>query len=364
MSVNDARISRRGLLSLGAAGALGAGAVLLGRPSAASAAGGWQVLATHPQAAAQPTPTGRVIADLEIYAGALFAGYGDYGKNTGPIAINPFDLATGRFRGVVSKAYTHQIGVWRRTSFGLAAPNIDPLKDVPDNPDDPNAGVTWTTDGRTWTHTAIGRALHVFDYADTGGERIAVGSSGIGSEGAGPVIWRRIVPQGWNRSFTGDSAPSQQQDRYYWVAAVDGVPYVQARGLGRVAPMRRLDKQARAWRAVPAISDEFHPSGQPRHVQVCQGAIVSLTSSRLRVFRPSTGASRTVASPDGSALVDLYVNDGTLWVLTAKGVFRSDDVAQSFRRVADAPARANAVAAGAGKIFVGTTDSRLLGYTL
>lgn len=363
MSVSDARISRRGLLSLGAAGALGAGAVLLGRPSAASAADGWQVLATHPHAAAQPTAIGRTIADLEIYADALYAGYGDYDKNTGPVAINPFDLGSRRFRGVASRAYTHQIGVWRRTSFGLAAPNIDPLKDVPDNPDDPNAGVTWTTNGRTWTHTAIGRALHVFDYADIGGERIAVGSSVSGSDGAGPVIWRRIVGNDWKRSFAGDAVAGRTQGRYYWVAGIDGVPYVQARGLGRVAPMRRLDRKANAWRTVSSISDEFHPSGKSQHVQVCQGAIVSLTSNRLRVFVPAGGASRTAASPDGSPLVDLYVNDGALWVLTAKGVFRSGDVARSFRRMADAPARASSIAVRSGEIFVGTTDSRLLRHT-
>lgn len=374
MDVNDVRISRRGMLALGAAGLVGTGAVLLGRPQQAAAdgsrtaqaarAGVWEVLATHPQAAAQPTAVGRAIVDLELFGNALYAGFGDYDKNTGPIAINPYDLGDRRFRGVKLQAYTHQIGVWRTGRGTLVAPNIDPLGDVDNGrANDPNAGFDWI-DGETWKHRAIGTGLHVFDWAAGDGSTFAVGSAEIPGQGGGPVVWRRIGTGPWNRSFGGDSDPRQNQDRYYWIAVVDGVPFVQARGTGRVAPMRRLDVAKNLWTVVPAITDEFHPSGQPRHVQVCQGAIISLTGERLRVFTPYTGAPRRVASPDGSRFVDLYVDGAVLWVLTQNGVFRSTDLGRTFQRKAGAPVAANALAARTGEVFVGTTDSRLLRHAV
>lgn len=384
MDVNDVRISRRGMLALGAAGLVGTGAVLLGRPQQAAADGwrtaqasqaaradGWELLGTHPEAAAQAkvSGTGAAIVDLELFGNALYAGFGDYDKNTGPIAINPYDLGDRRFRGVKAQAYTHQIGVWRKAGGALVAPNIDPLGDVDNGgANDPNAGFDWIVDGETWKHRAIGTGLHVFDWAAGDGSNFAVGSGVVPGEGGGAVIWRRIGTGPWNRSFGGDSDPRQNQDRYYWIAVVDGVPYVQARGTSRVAPMRRLDVAKNLWAVVPAITDEFHPSNQPRHVQVCQGAIISLTDERLRVFTPYAGAPRRVASPDGSRFVDLYVDGAVLWVLTAKGVFRSTDLGRTFQRKADAPvlkvAAANALAVRTGEVFVGTTDSRLLRHAV
>ena len=40
-------------------------------------------LATHPQAASQPTEQGRTINNLKIFNGKLYAAYGDYNANTG-----------------------------------------------------------------------------------------------------------------------------------------------------------------------------------------------------------------------------------------------------------------------------------------
>src|SRR5688572_31689862 len=48
-------------------------------------------IGTHPGATAQNTNTGKQIATLFPWNGKLFAGYGDYGANTGPIDIYAFD---------------------------------------------------------------------------------------------------------------------------------------------------------------------------------------------------------------------------------------------------------------------------------
>src|SRR5262245_22692826 len=49
------------------------------------------------QVVSQATPTGRTIATLVAFRGRIYAGYGDYGANTGPISICGFDPASAQF---------------------------------------------------------------------------------------------------------------------------------------------------------------------------------------------------------------------------------------------------------------------------
>src|SRR5687768_11515389 len=57
----------------------------------------FDIVATHPDAAAQPTARGQILSTLKPFNGKLYAGFGDYGVNTGPIGIRAFDPASGRF---------------------------------------------------------------------------------------------------------------------------------------------------------------------------------------------------------------------------------------------------------------------------
>lgn len=51
------------------------------------------LLSTAPQVVAQTTPTGRIVSRLLVDDGKLYVFFGDYGANTGPIAIVALDLA-------------------------------------------------------------------------------------------------------------------------------------------------------------------------------------------------------------------------------------------------------------------------------
>lgn len=57
----------------------------------------WRRLGLHPQAAAQPTATGRALRTLCPWRGRLYIGYGDYQANTGPIAVTAWDPARNAF---------------------------------------------------------------------------------------------------------------------------------------------------------------------------------------------------------------------------------------------------------------------------
>lgn len=78
------------------------------------------------QAFAQPTAFGRAIATLQVFDGRLYAGYGDFTADTGPIAIVPVDPATGRI-GVSLLSYaTEAVYGFRQIGDELFAADIDP----------------------------------------------------------------------------------------------------------------------------------------------------------------------------------------------------------------------------------------------
>src|SRR5438552_14316545 len=122
---------------------------------------GFRVVATHPDAATQPTATGRVIATLASFDGRLYAGYGDYGSNTGPIVIRAFDPVSERFGEPLLRSQTEAIYIFRWIADRLYAPHIDPAGDATAGGfavGEINAG------GRhVWTDRSAVTAVHLFD---------------------------------------------------------------------------------------------------------------------------------------------------------------------------------------------------------
>jgi len=84
----------------------------------------WQLLGVHPQAAAQPTPTGRALVTLFPWHGRLYVGYGDYQANTGPIEVTAWDPARNRFASYHSSD-TEAIYNYRAIGDALYAPATD-----------------------------------------------------------------------------------------------------------------------------------------------------------------------------------------------------------------------------------------------
>ena len=83
------------------------------------------LLGTHPQAAAQATSDGKRINKLQVFNGKLIAAYGDYQNNTGPIDINPFDIAGGSFDGSALSVPTESLGNWKVINGKLYSTTID-----------------------------------------------------------------------------------------------------------------------------------------------------------------------------------------------------------------------------------------------
>jgi hypothetical protein len=111
------------LMLVSTAGVLG---LLLPVEAEAAATLSFTELATHPDAAAQTTDQGKTINKIEIFNGKLYAAYGDYGANTGPISINPFDLTTNTFDGEAISVPSESLGNWKVIDGKLYTTTIDP----------------------------------------------------------------------------------------------------------------------------------------------------------------------------------------------------------------------------------------------
>lgn len=187
-------------------------------------------VAVHPGAAAQPTETGKQIADLAFHNRQLWSGYGDYDANTGPIEIRPLDPTTGEFGDVQVMANTEQVARFRSIDGALYAPMIDPT----------GAGGSYVSDvSGTWAAGAysaeVARMVHTYDVAtDRNGDLFMAGSANAmdGSGFAGATL-KRSQDGGatWETVLVDTDADPARRDgfeRFYWIANVGGNIVVRA----------------------------------------------------------------------------------------------------------------------------------------
>jgi hypothetical protein len=169
----------------------------------------------HPQAAAQPTARGKTIKTLATFNGDLYAGYGDYGANTGPIAINPFDVATKAFEGPFF-ADTEEVEAFRELDGRLFVPHADT-----------RVGADYSVlSSAGWRQRDAFASLHVFDAARTPDSLWLCGSNG-----ADGTVWRSTDDGAtWRLSLSVPPWSGQPDDyvRVYFCAAEHGRLHVLA----------------------------------------------------------------------------------------------------------------------------------------
>jgi hypothetical protein len=136
-------------------------------------------VAVHPDATTQPTATGRTLATLTSFHGKVYAGYGDYGANTGPISLRAFDPRTHQFSDPLLHSETEAIYIFRTLTDRLYAPHIDPSGNAT------NGGYAVLDDLVSADRTPV-RAVHIFDIATLTGSDLWM----AGSDGNDAVIWR------------------------------------------------------------------------------------------------------------------------------------------------------------------------------
>jgi Ca2+-binding RTX toxin-like protein len=315
----------------------------------------FEFVGSHPQASQQPTVRGRTLNFLRHWSGAVYAGYGDYGTNTGPIAITPFALSNDQFAAQPALlADSEELQVFRVLNGNLYAPSIDPIERI--RPDDysetPLAG--------PWMGRNVVEATHVYDMvAGTRSELWMVGSAGENA-----VVWRSLDEGGtWGIELTVPPRNSGVGDfaRFYFAGALKTSLYVQAvDAYGGKHPTSKVFDGS-GWSDGP---DLLPQGGYGYDTELFDGQLVYLA----RGLNPALGSSpSTLLSFDGAEVTSAgrvfynYSIDGdTLYGLGENGqILRTTDLRRWTELETGAPEAARSIVVIDGVIYVGTTDSRI-----
>jgi hypothetical protein len=306
-------------------------------------AGRFEIVGTHPQASQQPTPTGRTLNFLKHWNGAIYAGYGDYGTNTGPIAITPFALSTERFASTPAVwADSEQLSVFRALNGNLYAPSVDP-RIVADYSETPLAG--------RWTGLDVVESTHVYDMAARTGSELWM----VGSARDDAVAWRSLDGGlTWSTVLTVPPRTSGEFARFYFAGVHQNALYVQAvdNGGGKHPTSKVFD--GNEWSDGP---DLLPQGGEGYDTEPFDGQLVYLDQRPLGSLLSFDGAEVTNT---GRGFYNHSVDGETLYGLGENGQIRkTTDLRRWTELGTAAPEAARSIVVIDGVIYVGTTDSRI-----
>lgn len=304
------------------------------------------LVGTHPQAAQQPTAQGKTLETLFAWNGKLYAGYGDYANNTGPIAVTPFDPSTNSF----TKLWVSDTeAIFTYLPFGqeLVAPAIDPRISA-----DYAAGPTWAdTSGLGFDH--------VFAMASYTGTDLWA----VGEKQAQCTAMRSLDGgQTWTTALVINHHADKSDCRFFFAAVYQGKLWLQAwDGTYPHGSSQVFD--GTSWSSGPDLIPGQYDIGW--HPTEFAGKLVyNNTHEGVAYGNPTLLAfdGTSVTTPQ-SDCVDFTVGGGALYCLSSQGfVSRTTDLA-SWTRVGNAPNGSRSVGFLNGMLYVGTAKSELYRWT-
>lgn len=330
-----------GITCVGVVATSGAGVPLAGATTATATTATTHV-ATHEWAAAQPTATGRQILDLEVHDGKIWAGYGDYGANTGPITIASYDPASPDGFSASMVVDTEAALNLRSLGEDLVAPATDP-----------RSAADFAI-GSPWEQARPLGATHVFDTTTLTGEDLWL----VGSKGSDAVAWRSLDRGAtWEESLR--VAPPGEVDgdfsRFYFTATLDGALYVQAVSYSRGASTTSMRFDGSSWSQAPSLLTNGGVGWKPQPFG--DGVVYGNTGQ---------GIAGGIYFFDGETVTtvgvgwDVEVSDGVVWILGLDGrVQRSVDLVD-WTTAADGPSNSRSIAIDGDDLYLGTADSLLV----
>ena len=323
----------------------------------------------HPQAASQSTSVGKTISALEPWNGRLYAGYGDYTANTGPITINVFDgtgfastlpreqlppCAQGVTTPEACTANTESIYIFRQLGGKFYAPSIDPRGST--NPDyafaSPNG-----LGSATWLNPP-GQAEHVFDMATLTGSDLWFVGSDYSHGGTRAGAWRSL-DQGatWTEVLSQPPLVDNGTNfsRFYGVVAYHGKLYVDPYDHpGGPQPHSKVfDPTTNSWSDGPGLGTLTKAAVFADKVTYESGRINGGQLGNLMTFDGTNLGSAY------SGMRDYAISGSWIYVLGSdRQVKKSQDLV-NWTRVVTAPDTARSIAIYKHSIWFGGTDATL-----
>lgn len=337
--------------------------LLLLAASRPAAGGAFVPVGVHPDAAAQPTATGRIIATLKPWQGRLWAGFGDYTANTGPIGIRAFDPLTQTFSAISFQSGTEATYLYREIGGALYAPHIDPVAGESSG----GFARAFAAAPDTWRDTMPVTAVHLYDtFTLDGTDRWLVGSRGNDA-----TAWRSLDGAAWvnvPEIAVPPTAPATFT-RFYFGIVRSGQVHVQAASSSRSKVFDGTN-----WSDGP---DLLPGAAYGWHVEDFAGRSVYQGSHAGIGFSRLIGFDGLVAAELGVLAYDYAIADGNLWALVVRftpvpgtsgggtwaldGVYQTADLC-TWTRVASAPPELRSIAIDGGRMHAGALDAALFEY--
>ena len=348
-------------------------------PSLADATTGWQRIATHPGAAAQPTRIGRNIASLHYVGGRIYSGYGDYGKNTGPIKIYAYVPRLRRLQYQGLTLQTEAILAYRNVGRRVYAIGADLRGTSPHQ---------FAVRQRNWAlatniDSSSGSAgiAHIYDIVQWRKQLWVAGSmvnghAGLWRSSDGGRSWKVALDRPSSEATAGGVA------RFYFIGIYRDKLFVQVSdhcSSGNCGSMSSMNFDGRRWRRGPNLlpfGGTGYPADQFANSMVMRNYENSYYAQRLQAFD-----GRRVRDPmPAKQWVHDYAiaADGNLYVLTAnyrrsdgeyrQAILRSKDL-QVWDCVFLAPKSGNARSISVAPsrttprnmvVYIGTTNSTII----
>lgn len=326
------------------------------------------LVATHPDAGAQSTALGQTIQTLKPFNGKLYAGYGDYGVNTGPIVVRAFDPAAGAFGSSSLTAETEALLIYREIGGKLYAPHIDPWPSPPPSVEFGGyslGAVNGTTE--MWSDHRPVAGIHMFDMATYDGVDLWMVGSRPTSTGSEGVAWRSLDGGAtWQVSLV---VPPQRAGvtnaRLYAIHAYNGKLYTQGQDFevwGPHSTSKVFDGVS--WSNGPSLAGGY--IGNMWHPETFAGEMVY---DRIHGGQPGrlskfNGTRTALAYPDANVtFYDYTIDDDVLYALATTGsVFQTSDLV-TWTLLDTAPADARSLGVLGDTLYVGGTAGRLWQYS-
>jgi hypothetical protein len=318
------------------------------------------LLGTHPQAAAQTTSNGKRIGTLKAFNGKIYAGFGDYNANTGPIAITPFDPATNSFVSSPEVIQgTQMIGTYRTINGKLYSPSIDVRGANFAAGDLSNGSLTWKQYAKGVTDQQGPAMIHVFDINTLTGTDIWI----AGSSGSDATLFRSTDGGTTWTEMLRIAGDATTYHRFYSIVVLNSKLYVQPfdvlNGSVQTAGSSRVYSNG-TWSTGPKLTTGYNvwdPEQIAGKVVYFNWALVDGVSPQcLTVFN---GSSLSTSCPSGTTLTNYNVVDNTLYALGLNGKIYSTTDLITWYEQGTAPYGTSSITAMNGKIYVGTVDSKL-----
>ena len=331
------------------------------------------VLATHPDAAAQPTVTGRTLSTLKVFNNKIYVGYGDYNANTGPIQIRAYDFSTAAFTPSMLSMLTEHVLLFREIGGKLYSPIIDTSAG--------GGGGTGYAVGtpsganETWQNLLPVGGIHMFDINSLDGTSLMM-TGAVTAPTYAPTAWYSPDGTSWSTSHT-ETPPADHFGRYYGLGKYQGKLWTEARYAGltaanstsRINPPYSNVWDGTSWSQGPQLlpgdaqtvwrPEEF--AGQMVYLTLHNG----FQTSRMFKFN-GTAASQAYVDPTVGATSlfrDYAVAGDYLYGLLADGRLLQTRDLTTWSVFDTAPANSRSLTVFDGNLYIGTENAQILTYS-